>query len=86
MPTGDNHPHIRWTAKGTAFKIWQAVNTYVDFLTNNDPSTLDSNWYRRWYDIYNTGLIGNPETPCQVASFAIAKNPRATIYNCIKIS
>ena len=78
MSTGDNRSHIRWTAKGTAFKIWQVINIYVDFLTTNDLFELESNWYHRCYNIYNVGLIRNPKTPCQVASFAIAKNPKAT--------
>ena len=79
------HPHIRWTAKGTAFKIWCDINTYVEAILRDDPSLVNSNWYQRWNNIFNTALIGKPETPQQVASFVIANSPKATIYDCIKI-
>ena len=43
MSTTDLYPNVRWTAKGTAFKIWSDINKYVDTLTHDDPELLQTN-------------------------------------------
>ena len=75
----------RWTGKGTAYKIWKDVNTYVESYTSEHPHELQSSWFQKWYKFYHESKIGDETISVQVAALVISGNPHASIYDCVQI-
>ena len=78
MPRAKN-----WTGKNSAHKLWTEINNYVDVFTSTHQSHLETEWFHKWYRIYQIGRIGERRIPYEVAALTICENPDATINDCV---
>ena len=73
-----------WTTRSTAHKLWNDVNEYVDSYTSTHQDQLETDWFWKWYGLFHVAHIGQSNISFQVAAFAIANNPNATVHECLK--
>ena len=74
----------QWTGKSSAFKLWNDINGYVDSYTATHQSHLESEWFKRWYELLHTAHFGESNVSFQLAAHLITGNPHATVIDCIQ--
>ena len=75
----------RWTSKGTAYKLWNDINKYVESYTAENPHELESEWFKKWFNSFHKNQIGDESLPIQVAALVITTNPHASIHECVLV-
>ena len=60
------------------------INKYVESYVTENQGELHSNWFKRWYDNYNSASLAEETTPMELASFVFLRKPDATINEIVR--